>query len=393
MIKRQEVSTSARNSARGDKKRMKNALIIILSLAIGVGLGYSIALGISYIVDGSEAAGGIDKMKMVMAVGIALVALFVSFFANTILHEAGHLVAGLMTGYRFLSFRIFNLTLQKEDDGVHVKKFGISGTLGQCLMAPPEGDDVPYFWYNAGGLLVNLAIICVSGLLLFLVDLPIIPFSLCIMLLATGGWLFIMNAVPVSVGGVPNDGKNILTLWRHPEQRINFRNMLAVAAEQGCGRRLMDMPEQWFGSEPLTKKSSVMEMSARNLTYMRLMDEMRFDEARSITEEFTMLGNAVPQLFQMEIASDGLLLELLTKGREDVVDRLWTKKQQRYVKAYAKYMPLKVATLFAYEFIHNHDAEAARKYHDELIAKQDKYTQPGEARMAIALIEWILANK
>lgn len=67
----------------------------------------------------SHESGGepVDKVKLLWAIGLASIAIVVSFIANTILHEAGHLVGGLLTGYKFLSFRVGSLTLQKEDDG------------------------------------------------------------------------------------------------------------------------------------------------------------------------------------------------------------------------------------------------------------------------------------
>jgi hypothetical protein len=38
---------------------------------------------------------------------LGLLFFFASFFVQIILHEAGHLVFGGLSGYRFVSFRIF----------------------------------------------------------------------------------------------------------------------------------------------------------------------------------------------------------------------------------------------------------------------------------------------
>lgn len=373
---------------------MKKALRIAGFIIIGLAVGYGVGLAIGHFLGGEASGEQIDKMKLVQALLIAFAALLMGAFANIILHEAGHLVGGLLTGYRFLSFRIFNLTLQKEDDGWHWKKFGIAGTAGQCLMSPPHTTEVPYFWYNVGGVAVNLIIAIVSAAFLSVFDLSVYSFSLCAMLLATSVWFLLMNGIPMTPGGVPNDGKNILTLWRHPEQRHHFHNVLAVAAEQSLGKRCAEMPEEWFESAPVTKESTVMEISARNLHYVRLMDEMRFGEAREMAEELMSIDESLPQLFQMEVASDLLLLELATLNRIEVVDDLWNKKfgiekmaLQTYIQKYRKYFPMKCAVLFAYELLNNQSPDAAQKYYDEVKAQLNNYTQPGEARTALAIIE------
>lgn len=371
---------------------MKKALhitgIILLCL-----LGYGVGFGLSHILDGGADGESVDKIKMAKAVLIAFAALVVGVMGNAILHEAGHLVGGLLTGYKFLSFRIFNFTLQKEDDGWHWKKFSIMGTLGQCLMCPPHTQEVPYFWYNVGGVMVNLITCVISGTMLYAFELSMMPFEFCVMFLATGVWFLLTNAIPMTPGGV-NDGKNILILWRHPDQRKHFHNMLAVAAEQSRGKRVSEMPVEWFESTPVTKNSTVMEMSARNLHYARLMDEKRFDKAREIAEELLSIGKSLPQLFQMEVAADLLFLELATLNRLEVVNELWNRKfgagnmtLQKYIMTYRKYLPMKCAILFAYELINNESAEEAQKYYKEVETNLNTFTQPGEARTALAIMD------
>lgn len=366
--------------------------LILLSLLIGYGIG----LGINHVMGGIDSGESVDKMKMPYCVLIAFAALLIAAFANITLHEAGHLVGGLLTGYKFLSFRIFNITLMQDADGWHWKRFSINGTMGQCLMCPPHTTDVPYFWYNVGGVTVNLIIGIISAALLFFFELSTISFSICAMLLGTSLWFLLMNGIPMTPGGVPNDGKNILILWRHPEQRKYFHDMLAVAAEQSRGKRTVEMPDEWFESKPVTQGSTVMEMSARNLHYVRMMDEMRFTEALEIAEELITLGKSLPLLFQMEVTGDLLLLELVTHNRMDVVNELWNRDfgignmtLQKYIMTYRKYLPMKCATLFAYELISHQSPEKAQLYYDEVKNNFHAYTQPGEARTALAIMERI----
>ena len=72
------------------------------------------------------------------------------------IHEAGHLVFGLATGYKFLSYRIGSFTFIKEEGRIKVKRYVLPGTGGQCLMSPPPySSSMPYVLYNAGGAIFN----------------------------------------------------------------------------------------------------------------------------------------------------------------------------------------------------------------------------------------------
>ena len=71
-----------------------------------------------------------------------LLALFIGTYAasfvHMILHEAGHLIFGLMTGYKFNSFRIASFMWIRENGKLRLKRHSLAGTGGQCLMTPPD---------------------------------------------------------------------------------------------------------------------------------------------------------------------------------------------------------------------------------------------------------------
>lgn len=133
---------------------------------------------------------------------VALAALFclaLAFVLQIILHELGHLLFGLLSGYRFVSFRFgFRLLAQ-------------CGQLCRCVMCPPEPDQDGYFplaLYSLGGIFLNF----LSGLLFLLLYfisggmLLLTLFSLSAGILGLGFGL--MFALPVKY----SDGYNALWL-------------------------------------------------------------------------------------------------------------------------------------------------------------------------------------
>ena len=63
--------------------------------------------------------------------GVGIFSIYLLFLASmgvalvlqTALHEAGHMVFGLLTGFRFLSYRVLSLLVIKEEEGLKLKRF------------------------------------------------------------------------------------------------------------------------------------------------------------------------------------------------------------------------------------------------------------------------------
>ncbi len=82
---------------------------------------------------------------MLTLLGMAAI-MYLAIFLQIILHEAGHLLFGLLTGYRFSSFRIGSFMWILQDGKIRFKRFSLAGTGGQCLLLPPPMVDgkMPY---------------------------------------------------------------------------------------------------------------------------------------------------------------------------------------------------------------------------------------------------------
>jgi hypothetical protein len=376
---------------------MKNILKMLLGMLAGAAVGYGGVMLIMWLVDGGmpsvkSQSEGVDYGLMAMSIGFTLLWLFVTVFIHLVLHEAGHLVMGLLTGFRFLSFRVFKFTLVKTDEGLRWKRFHIQGTGGQCILELPEDQDVkkaPWFWYNAGGVLMNLLLAGLSLMVLRSCELGMAAFSFFVMMVLVGILVALLNGLPMIVGGVSNDGYNLWTLWRHPEDRRFFVRSLQAVGQLSRGRRMSEMPSDWFEDIPVNEQSHYLEISNRILFMSLLEDQQRYEEARRVAEELMALGKKLAQLYKLEVGGERVMLELLTTQRHDVVDELWDKQLARYTEANSKYSPTKCAVLYAYELLHKHDAEKADTYNQQFETHQHDYTMPGEARTTTMLIESI----
>jgi len=246
---------------------------------------------------------------------------------------------------------------------------------------------IPWFWYNAGGVLMNLFIMVMSLFLLKWIHPGLIGFSFFVMLIIVGLYMALINGIPAKIGGMSNDGYNIWRLWRHPSERVYFARSLQAIGEQSRGKRLSEMPQEWFTDQPITNGNSHLELTMRNIYMSLLEDKGEYEKAREIAEEIMSLGKNLPQVFQMEIGGELVMLELMTTHRDEVVKELWTKQLEDYIKANKPYSAMKCAVLFVYELLYNHNEEAAITYKEEIEEHSEDYTMPGEVRSANVMIE------
>ena len=183
--------------------------------------------------------------------------MYVALFFHMLIHEAGHLVFGLLTGYKFSSFRIFSFMWMKEDGKMKLKRLSLAGTGGQCLMSPPDRKDgkIPLVLYNLGGSFINI-IIGALFLVVYLLcsDSPFL--SPLLLIFAVVGFITaMMNGIPMRMGTVDNDGYNAFALSKNKEAVEAFWVQLKVAEQSAKGVRIKDMPSAWFLYPPCILQS------------------------------------------------------------------------------------------------------------------------------------------
>ena len=213
---------------------------VLLIMALGAAFGFFVA-------SQAEAIGlkGASTDRLLSYLALLLLALYVIFFLQIVIHEAGHLIFGLLSGYRFSSFRAGSLMWVKTGGRLRFRRLSIAGTGGQCLMAPPEKVDgrFPVALFNLGGSILNiLSGFMFLGLSFLLRELPWA--RLLMLMAAVTGFVFgLINGIPFSTKLVNNDGHNALSLRKSPEAGEAFWQMLAINARMSEGKRLRDMPE------------------------------------------------------------------------------------------------------------------------------------------------------
>ncbi|MCI9640762.1 MAG: M50 family metallopeptidase [Emergencia sp.] len=361
-----------------NKKKVKAKLVSTLPYIVGMICGGLL---------------GYFGMEIFSGHGLEIPLLILSFavivYVLIITHEAGHLVCGLLSGYKFVSFRIGSLIFVKQEDKILRKKFSIPGTGGQCLLDPPDKDEdggYPAVLYNLGGGLSNLLFSAAGFIGMSLCPQETTGRMICLILGLMGLYFAVTNLVPLKMGGVANDGYNIKTFRSDKESADAFwRQMRINKLQQTDGKRLAEMPEEYFvvpegdfSGNPLVEAIAFAEMQRR-------MDEGRFDEAQAAGYKLFSSPKLLPfykNFVQMEL----LFLELIGQCRKEEVDRLYTKQLKKFMKSIKGY-PNTQRTLYAYAVRFSKDEEAAKKAKANFEKVLKTYPTPGEIRTEQKLME------
>lgn len=364
-------------------KNKKKSYHLLLQILIGAVIGFFIGLLLARLLPKRDPAKPFSLSASLLSAGLTLLWAGLCMFASVLAHEAGHLVCGLLSGYRFVSYRAGSFILYRRGGKLHVGRYHLAGTGGQCLLAPPGefGEAFPYVLYNLGGVLANLvlgAVLIAGGVLC--------PPPAQLLLVLAGAVSILMglpNLLPMK--SFSTDGTNLLLARRSEAARRAFWATLAVNEQLTEGRRLRELPQEWFAAPPLGPDSDPLILGVHCTAVQRLVDEGRLEEAAAGYRAVLEQGARLIDLQKNELRCELLLLALLT-GDQDTIKTLDTPELQKYRQITADY-PSRLCLSYAEALLRDQDAAAAQARRALFVKKAPAYPLLGETLLYQDLLD------
>ena len=338
----------------------------IISHIIYILMGGAIGLNAGFILDNAGLlSGGLSLKWKVLLFVLLIVYFYVSSVIQVIVHESGHLIFGLLSGYKFLSFRIFSTIWVKNEGEIIRKKYTIPGTAGQCLMWPPDYNDgnFPYVMYNLGGGFMNIII---STLLLSVAGLVRSKAFLWLFIIFVayyGYAMAIINLLPMRVGGISNDGKNIMDMRKDDMIKKAFWRELYINAQISTGKRYSELDESLFDISGINVKNPI-GAYIYAVKANRHLECCEYEDAYEIYEH--MLSGESTGVFVSEISAGierAFLMMMLGMDSVEIEKRI-TPGMKKYMKS-AKILPQTKRFEYAYELYVNKNMANAEKAEEE----------------------------
>lgn len=329
-----------------------------------------------------------DLGQMLFSCAALLVGMYVGMFLQIAIHEAGHLVFGLISGYQFSSYRIGSLMWLNENGKIRFCRYSLAGTGGQCLMIPPDMVDgsFPTVLYNLGGCIGN---VIAGGLFwgLYILLGGDSPVAVVFLMTAIVGFGFaLINGIPMNSGSVANDGYNALSLGKNPTELRSIWLQLKINEQIARGIRLKDMPEEWFAVPTDEEMKDGLTSAVGVLCCNRLVDQHRFSEAEELMKHLSEMESGMLSIHRDMVSCDRITCCLLEGKQDEILNRMEEKDFVKFRKS-MKTTPATHRTEYVYALLKEKNEEKAAKALENFEKCAKRYPYPSEAQADRELME------
>ena len=337
---------------------------------------------------GGFAAASIAEMPYPIPVKLALlfVGVVLGMYFQIAIHEAGHLAGGLMSGYKFVSYRIGSLMLTRINGKLELKRYSVAGTGGQCLMAPPDMQNgiMPVILYNIAGPLANIIAAAIFGTLYFVIPEPAVG-MLCMMMAVIGLFFGLTNGIPMR-GVVDNDGRNALSLGKNPAAMRVLWVQLKINEYMSQSIRLKDMPKELFEMPETNDMNNALVASLPVFRANMLMDSHDFEAADELMTQLVTMKSALPARYKSLLNSDRATCAVIA-GKNG--EELLSKDDKKIMRAMKTSLGV-IRTEYALA-LYKKDAAKAEKLLKSFEKIAKNYPYPGEEASERELVDIVRA--
>ncbi|CCY82848.1 putative uncharacterized protein [Prevotella sp. CAG:1185] len=371
---------------------LRTIKLAIIGIIIGFGAGFVIGKIIKPMIYAD-----ISSADVALTLFLALVFFVLSFIIHIVVHEAGHMIAAMARGWKFLSFMIMGVVLNRRNGRLRLSRFSMAGAAGQCLMLPPENGDTPFgiALYNAGGVLANLLLTVVASVILFMPSthhsLTAIVFLLCVIIV--GLYLIIMNGIPHKLAGLPNDGLNMLSL-----RNDKFATMVFLRSMRLIGYLMQDDTSRleamtYMYDDRDINFSNPIHVMALSSDLSLAMLRMDFGKANAIMQRAELHISRMITIYRNELTLERIYLTLIRPHYPDDINRLLDKSISKYLQVQSVFRPSALRVQYALAAIHEADSNKAEKIYERFQRVSRKYYLQGEIKYEQQLVDFVRSGR
>lgn len=310
-----------------------------------------------------------------------------SIASAVIVHEFGHLIFGLLTGYTFAAIGFGHHLFLMRDGRLRRFVYKLPGALGFCAMEVPDMKDgsFPFALYLSGGAFGNtfFALVCIFAFA-FGIGSGVLFFPHAFLFPAfVNAYLAIVSILPIKTKFLNTDGKQLFDLLKHKNIRKSFWACEKISAAQYRGVKFEDIPSEWFNETDDTQS-----VYAASIRAVRFLARTETDEPKEVcaliekelSENHALSGRSKALLICMRIYYEsigerdaGTLKKLITQTQIDFMKRM-------------KNTPSAIQSEYAYTLLVEKDVREASRIKARLEKISKKYPFPAEIDTAKKLI-------
>lgn len=372
--------------------------VVVLQIIIFALAGAAFVLGFEYINHVSEFTGE-EVLSMSGLTALILATWIGGFILHIFVHESGHLIGGLLSGYGFISISFLNLTFFKANGKLTVKNYRAPGSYGSCMLAPPEMKNgiFPFRLYIGGGVLANFLLSALCFVLFYNLARTAGNWASVFLILGIAGTILgLLNFIPQNII-LPNDGFMLFHLGKEEnnEMRRSLWACFRIQTLSAKGLRPRDIPKELFDFARTNeiKDTYVFLLACKKYEY--LMDQQQWSEAKELMQTLCHQTQNISNIIKMSCRAELLFHELIGECRQEKVESLL----DNALKKHMKISRLDCSTcriLYAYERLYTKDASNVKEERALFERSCANTIQPGAAtaeKELVAFVDTIAAQR
>lgn len=311
--------------------------------------------------------------------------ILITYLMQIIIHEAGHLIFGLLTNYKLIMFRVFRFALVRGTNGRFSLRISrCSGSYGQCLMLPPDKEHYPYILTTMGGIILNFITAALASISIILYH-PYIPFvhKLGVILFVFYGYGFAaLNLLPFSGSGTMTDGMVINVLSKNHFARVCNKSQLLAARHLIYGKTYGEIPLELLSVPARADLSNPVIGYHKILESYYYMDHRDWGSAKECLDLFCPYMGLLPAWLKNTVLMEQLFISIMQRDNT-IKDSSIYSSIKRYLKqSKSDYSTIRVCA--AYEiYINNTDKKTLLQKTER---NKENYIYQGEVKFCNSLL-------
>jgi len=251
-----------------------------------------------------------------------------SWFIIACLHEAGHLVLGLLGGFKMQRLKVFNVLISRKEGKFRPSIERASSFVGLCEMYPATCQNLrnSYLLLSLGGVLFTFLVFFID-IILFFVPLfaPIglggyNAYSFFIMWTPAAFCYTFFNAVPFYNDDGYSDGAVILGILKDDTSQQVALSALAIQQKMYEGFSPKQIDSELYFNVPQIMETDPAFVMILQLRYMYYMDKWDYVNAVACIERLEEMYDELPYTAKSEAAMDILFTYSIGGGNFEKTD-------------------------------------------------------------------------
>lgn len=331
---------------------------------------------------------GEESVVYVISALLLFAGYLVGRFFHAFLHEIGHLLFGLCSGFRLYELAVGPFHFVKT--GKHLRFYVKRNRYGgMVMMASKHADNLyrRYFTLTLGGVLFSLltgaAWVAVAILLRnadYLLYSFLLPgaFASC--------YIIAMNVFAFENDGTYSDGA-VLTGIRRRDSQIELNvSLMAIQGMLCAGKSPREIERRYFYEVP-EAENCVNRVQLENYRYIYELDSGNTEEAIRLSDAIAQDFNVVPEIYRPGILTDVFYTELVLKKDVNRAKVLWY-QIEKYIAHDLNVCNLRIR--MAYELYAKEQPRLAIATGKTALSVKDEFIIPGVAKMEERIIETLM---